>query len=158
VAVGEKAHAKHRFAVGLIVRGVGFPVEDPTLEVAELSRASGFEVLVRGSARLPEPPWRQVPPALSVYKERGYRRLDARTYAGKCAGCQWGCRMPVEMLLDPWNPERRRYRMETFCFGPHSCPLYRAGPQRKVPGRRGPPWVEDDWVDEENVSRRGPDD
>jgi hypothetical protein len=38
--------------------------------------------------------------------------------------------MPVEMIIDHWNPSRRHYRTETFCYGPRSCPLYRAGPSR----------------------------
>ncbi len=32
--------------------------------------------------------------------------------------------MPVEMIIDQWNPSRRRYRTETFCYGPLSCRLY----------------------------------
>jgi hypothetical protein len=31
---------------------------------------------------------------------------------------QLGCRMPVEMIIDQWNPSRRHYRTETFCYGP----------------------------------------
>ncbi len=30
-----------------------------------------------------------------------------------------------------------------------SCPFYRAGAIRKVPGRKGMTWEEEDWVDEE---------
>jgi hypothetical protein len=29
----------------------------------------------------------------------------------------WGCLMAVEMIVDQWNPDRRRYRTETFCYG-----------------------------------------
>jgi len=65
--------------------------------------------------------------------------------------------MAVEMIIDQWNPSKRRYRTETFCCGPRSCPLYRPGPQRKVPGRRGMTYTEEDWVDEEATSRRAPD-
>ena len=68
----------------------------------------------------------------------------------------WGCRMPVEMIVDQWKPEIRRYREETFCYGPLSCSVYRAGPRRSVPGRKGMTWVEDDWVDDE-VRHRAPD-
>lgn len=32
-----------------------------------------------------------------------------------------GSRMPVEMIVDQWNPRVRRYRDETFCYGPKSC-------------------------------------
>lgn len=34
---------------------------------------------------------------------------------------------------------------------------FQAGPVRKVPGRQGMTWVEEDWVDEEAVSHREPD-
>jgi len=35
--------------------------------------------------------------------------------------------MPVEMIVDQWNPRVRKYRFAPFCYGPKSCPLYRAG-------------------------------
>ena len=46
----------------------------------------------------------------------------------------------------------------TFCYGPKSCPVYKAGAPRKVPGRKGMVYVEEDWVDEQETSHRGPDD
>jgi hypothetical protein len=60
-------------------------------------------------------------------------------------------------IVDQWNPSRRRYRAETFCYGPGSCPSYRSGPARKVPGRRGMIHTEENWIDEEATSCRGPD-
>ena len=57
--------------------------------------------------------------------------------------------MPVEMIIDQWNPSQRQYRFETFCYGPKSCTLYAAGSTRKVPVRRGMAWEEEDWVDED---------
>ncbi|MGI6728256.1 MAG: hypothetical protein ACOX4P_06885 [Anaerovoracaceae bacterium] len=99
-----------------------------------------------------------MPPELEVYRERGHRRLAARTYDSKCSSCMWGCRMPVEIIVDNWNPRgRRKYRFETFCYGPLSCKLYKAGPNRKVEGRNGMVWVEEDWVDEMAVEHRGED-
>jgi len=71
-------------------------------------------------------------------------------------GLHLGCRMPVEMIIDQWNPSRRRYRTETFCYGPLSCPLYQPGPARTVPGRRGMTYTEEDWVDDEATSHRRP--
>ena len=66
--------------------------------------------------------------------------------------------MAVEMIVDNWNPRAaRRYRRETFCYGPKSCPSYRPGPTRKVPGRKGASWEEEDWVDEDATAHRGPD-
>jgi hypothetical protein len=65
--------------------------------------------------------------------------------------------MAVEIIIDQWNPEKKKYRLETFCYGPKSCAFYKAGPTRKVPGRRGMTWEEEDWVDEDAVSHRGMD-
>jgi len=63
--------------------------------------------------------------------------------------------MPVIITVDHWNPEQRQYRFETFCYGPKSCRFYKPGPTRKVPGRKGMSWEEEDWVDEEATSHRG---
>jgi hypothetical protein len=65
--------------------------------------------------------------------------------------------MAVEMIIDQWNPSQRKYRQETFCYGPKSCKLYRSGPLRKVPGRKGMSWTEEDWVDQEATSHRSED-
>ena len=54
--------------------------------------------------------------------------------------------MPVEIIVDHWNPEKRRYRTETFCYGPLSCSAYKPGPAPKVPGRNGMAHEEPDWV------------
>ncbi len=62
--------------------------------------------------------------------------------------------MAVEMIIDHWNPGKVKYRTETFCYGPKSCDYYKAGPNRKVPGRKGMVYEEPDWVDEEETSHR----
>jgi hypothetical protein len=66
--------------------------------------------------------------------------------------------MSVEMIIDQWNPSVVKHRFETFCYGPKSCSFYRAGVTRKVPGRRGMSYEEEDWVDEEETAHRGADD
>jgi len=158
VGIGKGAHAKPQFRAGDIVSGKAQPVGDEKTESVEYYRASGLKLIERAADVFPlPPPWLGVPPDLTVYRARGHRRLDVRTYQAKCATCIWGCRMPVEMIVDQWNPSQRRYRFETFCYGPKSCTLYRAGPTRKVPGRRGMVWEEEDWVDEDATAHRGED-
>ena len=158
VAVGEGAHNKHQFQSGDRISGVGHPVADPRLETAELYKVSRLKVTSReasttdGSA----PPHGGICPPLPIYRERGHRRLAARTYDAKCSTCIWGCKMAVEMIIDHWNPSQRRYRTETFCYGPLSCGFYKSGPTRKVPGRRGMSYTEEDWIDEEATSHRNP--
>lgn len=154
VAIGRAAQEQHQFHTFDVVRGESEPVPDSRLETAEYYKTSKLKVLERPGPPGGPPPWLGVPPDLSVYRERGHRRLAARTYEARCRDCIWGCRMPVEMIIDHWNPGQRRYRFETFCYGPKSCSLYRPGPSRKVPGRKGMTWEEEDWVDEEETAHR----
>jgi len=155
VGIGAGAQDKHAFRVGDVVSGLAVPVAEPEREPVEFYRASAFQVARRDTpASSYGPPWTGVAPPLPTYRERGHRRLDARTYESKCRACIWGCRMPVDIILDKWRPEIRKHRFETFCYGPKSCPFHRAGPMRKVPGRSGVTWEEEDWIDEEVTSHR----
>jgi len=159
VALGKAAQAKHRFHAGMDASGDAVPVPDPRLETAGFYKASGLKILKDTEGEPPAgPPFHGEPFDLETYRSRGHRRLDARTYDTKCTTCIWGCRMPVEMIIDHWNPSRKRYRFETFCYGPKSCLFYRPGPTRKVPGRKGMSYTEEDWVDEDTTAHRGPDD
>lgn len=159
IAVGEGAQEKHRFQAGMEIQGQSVFVEDQRKETAAFYKTSGIRI-VKDAGEMPPagPPFHGVPPDLETYRGRGHRRLDAQTYDGKCMTCVWGCRMPVEMIIDPWNPSKKQYRFETFCYGPKSCPFYRPGLARKVPGRKGMSCTEEDWVDEDATAHRGPDD
>jgi hypothetical protein len=121
-------------AQGDTVSGEALPVADPRLETVEFYKVSNLKDTVREVVEeTPPPPWRGVPPPLSVYRERGHRRLAARTYEEKCTTCIWGCQMAVEMIIDHWNPSKRRYRTETFWLRPSrlsSLPIR--------PGAQGP--------------------
>lgn len=158
IGIGKGDQAKHAFRVGDIVSGQCEPVEDERSETAEFYKVSKLRLLERGEEEQSRGgPWLGVPPDLETYRARGHRRLDARTYEDSCRSCIWGCRMAVEMIIDQWKPSQKRYRYETFCYGPKSCGLYKAGPTRKVPGRKGMTWEEEDWVDEDATAHRGMD-
>jgi hypothetical protein len=157
IGVGSGAQTKFQFRIGDQVEGVGHPVADPRLEIADLYKISKLKLVHRGQQPETMAPWQGVPTPLLIYRERGHRRLAAATYDAKCQTCIWGCAMVVEIIVDHWNPERRRYRTETFCYGPLSCPIYTPGPTRKVPGRNGMSYEEQDWVDEDATRHRGPD-
>jgi hypothetical protein len=155
IGIGKAAQTKHLFRVGDTVSGRSTPATNPKLEPADYYKTAGLQVIQRARTEdITPPPWHGVPPGLEVYRRRGHRRLSARTYATKCEDCIWGCRMAVEMIVDHWNPQQKRYRSETFCYGPKSCSLYKSGPTRKVPGRKGMVWEEADWVDEEAIAHR----
>jgi hypothetical protein len=157
VGIGQAAQAKYQFQVGDEISGVALPVADPRLEPVEYYKASKLKVLKRPEPSDDDPPpWHGVPVDLPTYRERGHRRLAERTYTNRCQSCRWGCRMPVEIIIDQWNPQKKRYRFETFCYGPKSCEIYKPGPARRVPGRRGMVWEEPDWVDEDATAHREP--
>ena len=159
IGIGKVAQAKHQFKVSDVVRGESHPIVDHRIELVDFYKTSKLEIIERSSeSTVNPPPWVGVPSTLETYRERGHRRLDTRTYESKCRQCIWGCKMPVEITIDQWNPREKQYRVETFCYGTKSCTLYKAGPTRKVPGRKGMIWEEEDWVDENAVSHRGMDD
>ncbi len=158
IGIGKAAQAKHLFRVGDTVSGQSCLVPDKRMEAVEFYKTSGLKVIKRSDdLQHAFPPWLGIPPDLETYRERGHRRLDPGTYETRCKICLWGCNMPVEMIIDHWNPSERRYRFETFCYGPKSCSFYKAGPTRKVPGRKGMIWKEEDWVDEEYTAHRSMD-
>ena len=155
VGIGKVAQAKHQFQVGDEASGEAVPVAHPRREPVEFYRASKLRLLVRATATdASPPPWHDVPPDLETYRARDSRRLAARTYDTRCKSCIWGCRMPVTIIVDQWQPSKKRYRYETFCYGPKSCSFYKPGPTRKVPGRKGMTWEEADWVDEDATAHR----
>jgi len=155
VGIGKAAQAKYQFRVSDTVQGESLLVEDIERQPVDYYKTSGLKVIERSATTQKDPPpWLGVTPEIEIYRQRGHRRLDSRTYDSKCRSCIWGCRMAVEMIIDQWNPQNRRYRFETFCYGPRSCSLYKAGVTRKVPGRKGMIWEEPDWVDEQAVSHR----
>ena len=155
VGIGKAAQAKYEFHCGVTANGKAHSVQDSRIESVEYYKVSGLSVAgLTEEAQTDGPPWHGIPPNLEIYRSRGHRRLSARTYESWCSSCIWGCRMPVIITVDHWNPEQRQYRFETFCYGPKSCSFYKPGPTRKVPGRKGMSWEEEDWVDEEATAHR----
>ena len=160
IAIGKAAQAKHEIRVGDLASGQSKPVLYNRDELSEFYKTSQLKVLDRSETTIEGgPPWIDVAPPLEVYRDRGHRRLSKRTYSSKCLHCKWGCAMPVEMIIDNWHRNSpKRYRTETFCYGPKSCDNYQAGPKRLVPGRNGVSYCEENWVDEDATAHRGPDD
>lgn len=155
IGIGKAAQAKLNFKVNDTISGECIPVPDPDMEPVDYYKVSKLVKVSGGEPGSLSAPWELVPPELEVYRERGHRRLAAGTYKVKCKSCIWAARMPVEIIIDNWNPRgRRKYRFETFCYGPLSCKLYKAGPNRKVEGRNRKVYVEEDWVDEEMTRHR----
>ncbi len=157
IGIGKAAYQKHQFQIGYEVSGQSLRVQDERMEPVGFYKTSKLLVLNRAEETDQTPPYHGVAISLEEYRERGHRRLSARTYDTKCRDCIWGCRMPVVLIIDQWQPHIKKYRFETFCYGPKACKLYSAGPTRIVPGRQGMSWEEPDWVDEEATAHRSED-
>ncbi|HBP64974.1 MAG TPA: hypothetical protein DD730_12040 [Desulfosporosinus sp.] len=155
IGIGKSIHAKYNFVVGDKISGACMAVVDVRQEPVDYYKVSKIKKIGQSMKELDNnPPWLGIPPSLEEYRHRGHRRLSSRTYETSCRTCIWGCKMPVEIIVDNWNPSRRQYRFEKFCYGPISCKLYKAGATRKVPGRNGMSYEELDWVDEEETGHR----
>ena len=147
VGIGPAAQAKHRFRIGDTVEGEAELVPDPRAEWAELYKVRRLRISSRGaeSEDRPADPDGGIAPPLEEYRARGHRRLDPRTHARSCERCPFGAVMATEITLDQWQPWKKRWRLETHCYGPRDCPRYHAGRARSVPGRKpGMVFVDDD--------------
>ena len=154
IGIGNSAQDKFQFRFGDMVSGESEPVADERKEPVRFYKTAKLKVLERRQEASTSPPFLTTAPPLEVYRERGHRRLDAKTYETKCTPCMWGCKMAVEMIIDQWNPGKVKYRFETFCYGPKNCSFYHSGKIRTVPGRKGMVWQEEDWIDEDAMSHR----
>lgn len=157
IGIGKGAQAKHLFKCGDSLSGECLTVENTSLETVEFYKVSKLKIMEKEYKKdTTTPPWIDTAPELQVYRERGHRRLSGKTYSSKCVSCIWGCNMAVEITIDHWNPGKKKYRNETFCYGPKSCSFYVAGPNRQVPGRKGMKYIEENLIDEQATSHRGP--
>jgi hypothetical protein len=154
IGIGKASQEKYQFCVGDEISGECAPVLDERMEPVEFYKVPKLKKIGNNQNISTSPPWETIPPDLETYRERSHRRLSVQTYDKKCTTCIWGCRMPVEIIIDNWNLNRKKYRFETFCYGPLSCQLYKPGPTRKVEGRKGMVWEEEDWVDEDATRHR----
>jgi hypothetical protein len=147
IAVGKKAHEKHQFRIGDRITGEAQPVEKPKQEWADFYKVSRLKIICRGdpSEERAADSRGGIAPLLIVYRERGHLRLDPRTYEAKCRQCPWGLVMATEIIVDHWNPDIKKWRYETHCYGPKDCNNYRPGKPRSVPGRKGMIWVDNDY-------------
>jgi hypothetical protein len=156
IGVRRLTLTKHDLRVGDELAARSAPPDPTEHDIVDGLGARQLKVLKRGPRRPSSPPpWRGVPPALKVYIERGFRRLSATTYRSKCTSCIWGCEMAVETRACSWGVQQPQFRREAFCYGPKSCSLYQAGPERRIEGIDGRVYIEGDAEDEERTSDRG---
>jgi len=152
IAVGPKAHEEKKFRIGDRLTCFAVPVEEPEKEWAQFYRVSGLTIESRGSEseNCPAYPDGGIAPSLETYRANGHRRLHKATCETSCFRCPWGLTMPTEIILDHWNPSKKKWRYETHCYGPRGCDRYKSGPPYKVPGRKSGMVYVDNDVEREN--------
>ena len=87
IGTGKAAQAKFNFKVNDVISGECLPVPDPDMEPVAYYKVSKLAKVAEGEPGSISAPWELVPPELEVYRERGHRRLAARTYDTKCYSC-----------------------------------------------------------------------
>lgn len=144
VAIGPKAHEKHQFQIGDKLSGKAQPISNPKHEWAQYYKASALKVEIIGEREDPHPSG-GVPVPLPTYRENGHLRLKKSVAESVCLQCPWGAFMTTEMIIDHWNPSKKKYRIETHCYGPKTCKNYKPGRPYVVPGRNNLKYEDDDY-------------
>ncbi|MBU0753892.1 MAG: hypothetical protein KJ645_02045 [Planctomycetes bacterium] len=158
VAVSDKQHARHQFRIRDMVKGTAWPCMKAKHDIADYYRSGGFKVLSRGNM-IPDhvgPPFTGLLPPIETFSVRGARMLDAKLWRIKCFRCMWANKSAVE--IEYKFGKVKRYRKETFCYGPKSCPIYDMGPPRKVHYFEEGYLMDTGWMDDLCTERRGEDD
>ena len=148
VAISEAQQEKFEFEIGDQIKGTGWTPKYPEREIAHYYRAGALRILEKtNNPQQTSSPWAGLPPELSVYEERGARMLSKSLWEGKCFTCYWAAMANVEIQWD-FDRNIKKYRFETFCYGPKSCKHYKMGRARSVPYRNRPAALDDGCLDE----------
>lgn len=157
VAISEKQQQKYKFRIGDHVQGSAWTKMYEVSDYADFYRAGSMKILNRAELTVcTPPPYLIEPPEMAVYEMRGARMLSATSYKGKCFQCAWATMSAVEIEYN-WGITKK-YRFESFCYGPKSCKLYKMGKPRAVPYKDSGSVYDDGWMDDLCTERRGFDD
>lgn len=155
VAISEAQLKKGGFRIGDTIAGTGWTKQYPEREYADYYRAGSIKALERHEENLiTECPWRGEVPDLWVYEERGARMLSKSCWHGKCFQCKWANMANVEIQWD-FDRNIKKYRFESFCYGPKSCKKYKMGKARSVPYKNRDSASDCGWLDEICTEGRG---
>jgi len=155
VAVSDTRHTKLKFRIGDVFKGTAWPCIKAKHDIADFYRAGGFKVVSHADEHADSsgPPFAGLLPPIDVFEWRGARMLDAKLWRKRCFACMWANKSAVE--IEYKFGKVKRYRKETFCYGPRSCPLYDMGPARQVPYLDSFPSLDEGWMDDLCTEQRG---
>jgi hypothetical protein len=149
VAISEKQQLKGLFRIGDILEGTAWTKIYEEREFADYYRAASLKVLDRGNEnfKIVPPPWIMMLPSMQIYEKRGARILSKNTWEAKCFKCIWANIANVEIQWD-FDKDIKKYRFETFCYGPKSCKCYKMGRPRSVPYKNRSSVLDDGCLDD----------
>ncbi len=158
VAISEKQQLKGAFRIGDIISGTAWTKKYPEREYADYYRAGDLKILER-STQVEETssPWTGPLPEMDVYEYRGARMLSKSLWKGKCFTCFYAAMSNVEIQWD-FDKNIKKYRYESFCYGPKSCKYYKPGSARSVPYKGRGSALDTGWLDDLCTENRGWDD
>ena len=156
VAISEKQLLKCLFRIGDVIEGTAWTKKYAEREFADYYKAGALNILNRDSNNpgMISPPWIMMPPAMQTYGERGARLLSKSLWKTKCFKCIWANMANVEIQWD-FDKNLKRYRFETFCYGPISCKFYKMGRSRSVPCKNRGTAIDDGCLDGLCIEGRG---
>ncbi len=157
VAISEKQQHKLEFRIGDEAKGTAWSKMYDVSDYADYYRAGGLKVISRSVPKeTVPPPYLIPPPDMATYEWRGARMLSLGCYKGKCFQCAWASMSAVEIEYN-WGVSKK-YRFESYCYGPKSCKLYKMGRPRAVPYKDEGSTYDEGWMDDLCTERRGWDD
>lgn len=149
VAISEKQQLKDLFRIGDVIQGTAWTKKYKEREFADYYRAASLKILNKSAdnLRIMPPPCVMMPPKMQIYEERGARLLSKSQWKTKCFKCIWANMANVEIQWD-FDKDIKKYRFETFCYGPKSCRFYKMGRPRSVPYKNREADVDYGYLDE----------
>ncbi len=149
VAISEKQQLKGLFRIGDLLEGTAWTKKYEEREFADYYRPGSIKLLdrINETFKVIPPPWTMMPPPIKIYEERGARMLSKSLWKTKCFKCIWANMANVEIQWD-FDRNIKKYRFETFCYGPKSCKYYKMGRPRAVPYKKRDSALDDGYLDE----------
>lgn len=159
VAISEKQQQSVGFRIGDVIQGTAWPKQYPEREFANYYRAGALKRIAEAPYLdvSDPPPWIMPLPDMKTYEDRGARMLSLSSWKNKCFQCIWASMANVEIEWD-FDKNKKKYRFESFCYGPKSCKLYKMGRPRTVPYKGRSSAIDDGYLDELCTENRGYDD
>lgn len=154
LAITEAMQNKYRFRINDRISGNAWKKLHEEREFADFYKVSNIKILARCEQETRSgPPWTGEAPDLEVYSNRGARMLSTKRWKSKCRGCRWANMSNVTIEYN-FNTGAKKYRFESFCYGPLDCPFYAMGPARSVPYYKKESSSDTGWMDDMCVEMR----